>query len=84
MNSKLVYACTICYTTYPTRDEAVECIINKCNGVESQYQCEECESFWPTSKDADFCCSEGDTLEYREQFEDGIAGVDDIEGEVIN
>lgn len=78
MNSEAIYACTMCYTTYDKREDAVECAINKCNVVETKYQCSECETLWESKEGGDFCCSDEDTLEYREQFDDAITGIDPL------
>ncbi len=80
MDSKKVYACTLCYETYDTHEEAVECAIEECYAVEMQYECAECETYWKTEKEANFCCSEEDTIDRRAQFDEALPEIDDIEG----
>ena len=77
MNGKQVFACTLCYSTYPTVDEANNCALNSCNVVETKYECEECQDYWPTLEEANWCCSEADTLGARAQYDNSIFG--DIE-----
>ena len=72
MNSSLKYACTLCYSAYDTKDEAVKCAIEECAVVESKYLCAECETYWNTEQEGNFCCSPEDTPEYRAQYDDGF------------
>lgn len=74
MNSTPTYACLICYTTYPTRDEAVDCSINACESIGLKYECADCENLWDTEAEANWCCSEEDTLEARAQYDNTIFG----------
>ena len=78
MNSRLVYACTICFTAYDTMDAAINCAINECKVVDSQYMCSECDTYFREQYDADFCCSDEDTIERRAQFDEAMPEIEDV------
>lgn len=69
MNSKQIFACMICYTTYDTKQEAINCAVDECGMVKFKFQCSECEDLWDTEERANWCCSEEDTLEERASFD---------------
>lgn len=67
-----------CYSTYDTKQEAINCAVDECKMVEFKFQCSECEDLWSTETEANWCCSPEDTLEARASY-DGARFENDFE-----